>query len=323
MPPCLDPRHPGQGLGTAMMNLRRLRAFLTVSEAGGFRRAAQQLDLSQPALTRQIQVLEAEIGARLIHRDRQPLALTEAGRFLAQQAGRLLAEAAFLRQEVQRLDGGRDPTLCVGVLQSMLEGVFAAALPGWRRDWPQVPLRVTGFRSSQIMAEVIDGRQHLGFIGVRPSDPRLVWQDLIEDPFVVVLPPSHPLAHRTGTLPLAALTEEGLVLPPPGFGLRDAVDIAFAAIGLAPRVTAELEGIGAILALVRAGLGPSLLPATAIAGLAGLAVRLLDGEVPSRTIGAVWHVGRRSDAPIDALVAAVARAATTMRQPVGPLRHRL
>ncbi|GGJ23482.1 LysR family transcriptional regulator [Neoroseomonas lacus] len=293
------------------MNLLRLRSFLTLSEAGGFRRAAELLGLSQPALTRQIQVLEAEFGAPLVRRGRQPVTLTEAGRFLAQHAGRLLAEAAFLRQEVQRLDGGRDPTLCVGVLQSLLEGVFSTALVGWRRDWPGVPLRVLGFRSEPIMAEIIDGRQHLGFVGTAPTDPRLVWRPMVEDVFVAVLPPHHRLAREGAALELAALAAEGLVLPPPGFGLRDTVDMAFAALGLMPRVTAELEGIGAIVALVQAGLGPSVLPASAVSGGAGFVLRQLAGLAPRRELGAVWHAGRHHDAVLEALVNAVQNAATT------------
>lgn len=296
------------------MNLLRLRSFLAISEAGGFRRAAEMLGLSQPALTRQIQVLEAELGARLVHRDRQPVVLTEAGRFLAQHAGRLLAEAGFLRQEVQRLDGGRDPTLSVGVLQSMLEGVFASALVGWRRDWPGVPLRVQGFRSGPIMAEIIDGRQHLGFVGVPPTDPRLVWHPMVEDVFLAVLPPRHRLAQGEALPELAELATEGMVLPPPGFGLRDTVDVAFAKLGLTPRVTAELEGISAILALVRAGLGPSLLPASAVAGVTGLVVRPLAQHAPRRNLGAVWHAGRRNDAAVEALVSAVENAATVAQR---------
>ncbi|WP_431285778.1 LysR family transcriptional regulator [Humitalea sp. 24SJ18S-53] len=299
------------------MNLLRLRSFLALSEAGGFRRAADLLGLSQPALTRQIQVLEAEFGAQLIRRGRQPVALTEAGRFLVQHAGRLLAEAAFLRQEVQRLDGGRDPTLCVGVLQSLLEGVFSTALVGWRRDWPTVPLRVMGFRSGPIMAEIIDGRQHLGFIGIPPTDPRLVWKPMVEDVFVAVLPPRHRLAQDDTPLDLADLAAEGMVLPPPGFGLRDTADAAFATLGLTLRLTAELEGIGAILALVRAGLGPSLLPASAVSGIAGLAIRPLAGHAPRRSLGAVWHAGRRQDAVVEALVSAVEHSAATAQIRLG------
>lgn len=293
------------------MNLLRLRSFLALSDAGGFRRAADRLGVSQPALTRQIQVLEAEMGASLIRRDRQPIALTEAGRFLAQHAGRLLADAAFLRQEVQRLDGGRDPTLTVGVLQSLLEGVFSVALVGWRRDWPGIPLRVLGFRSGPIMAEIIDGRQHLGFVGMPPTDPRLVWKPMVEDVFVAVLPPGHRLARDDGPLELAELQGEGLVLPPPGFGLRDTVDVAFAKLGLTLRVTAELEGISAILVLVRAGLGPSILPASAVNSMGGLVLRPLSGQAPRRSLGAVWHVGRRHDAVIEQLVSAVESAAAS------------
>jgi DNA-binding transcriptional LysR family regulator len=296
------------------MNLTRLRSFMALEDAGGFRRAADRLALSQPALTRQIQVLEAEMGATLVRRGRGPVTLTEAGRFLAQHAGRLLADADFLRQEAQRLDGGRDRTLCVGVIQSLLEGVFPMALPGWRRDWPLVPLRVLGFRSAKIIAEVLDGRVQLGFIETQPADPRLVWKPLFDDPFVVVLPPGHALSrHHPGQpFSLDDLAGESFVLQPPGFRVREAVDIAFATIGVTPRVTAELEGISAILALVRSGLGPTILPGSSVAGISGLTSHALTGAAPRRSIGTVWHTARKPDIATTALLEAVANAARAL-----------
>jgi DNA-binding transcriptional LysR family regulator len=291
------------------VNLSRLRAFLMISEAGSYRRAAERLGLSQPALSRQIQVLEAELGATLFLRGRPPLALTEAGRFVASQGGRLLADAALLRQEAMRLHGGRDPTLRIGVLQSLLEGVFARALMEWRRDWRGVPLRVLGFRSAQIMTEVAEGRQHLGLVGIIPGDPRLHWEELAQDPFLAVLPSSHPLA-RSGpeALRLADLARVGLVLPPPTFGLRDTLDAAFTAAGVTPRLTAELEGIGAILALVQAGLGPTVLPRSALVGSTGLFTRPLVAPAPSRPLGAIWHRSRTPDDAMRALLSAMSRA---------------
>jgi len=293
------------------MNLTRLRSFLTIAEAGGFRRAADILGLSQPTLSRQIGVLEAELGATLIRRGRPPLALTEAGQFVARNGERLLADATFLRQEAMRLDGGRDPTLCIGVLQSLLEGIFAAALLIWRQAWPHVPVRVTGFRSSQIIADVAEGRQQLGLVAVQPADTRLTWRLITRDRFVAVFPPDHAMA-RTGPrdpVDLEALVHEGLVLPPRGFDLRQAVDVAFAARGLTPRINAELEGIGVILAIVRAGLGPSVLPASAVARESGLVIRPLSGSAPERGVGAVWLAARNPDPAVDRLLAEVTRAA--------------
>lgn len=284
------------------MNLTRLRAFVVLQEAGSFRRAAERLGISQPALTRQIQVLEAELGATLLHRSRPPLALTEAGRFVASQAGRLLVDAALLRQEARRLHGGRDPTLRIGVLQSLLEGPFARALLAWRPAWPGVPLRVLGFRSAQIMQEVAEGRQHLGLVGVVPGDPRLAWRQLAEDDFVAVLPPDHALTRRRTSVSLAELEAAGLVLPPPGFGLRDVVDATFAEAGLPLRPVAELEGIGAILALVQAGLGPSLLPGSAVPAGAPLVLRRLESKAPRRILGVVWHRTHQPEASLQALV---------------------
>jgi DNA-binding transcriptional LysR family regulator len=159
-------------------------------------------------------VLEAELGATLFRRGRPPLALTEAGRFVAAQGGRLLADAALLRQEAMRLHGGRDPTLRVGV--------------------------------------------------------------------------------------------------------RDTLDAALAAAGVTPRPVAELEGIGAILALVQAGLGPSILPASAIGPNVDLITRRLADPVPVRPLGAIWHRSRVPDPALISLFDAVRTMLAGTPQPSHP-----
>jgi DNA-binding transcriptional LysR family regulator len=287
------------------MNLDRLAAFLALVEAGSFRRAAEQLGVSQPALTRQIQVLEAELDATLLRRGRPPMTLTEAGRHVLRHGGKLVADAALLRQEASQLAGRRDPAIRIGVLQSLLEGVFAQAVVAWRPAWPGIVLRVMGFRSAQIMADIAEGRQHLGLVACRPEMPGLDSRLLGEDRFVAFLPPQHRLA-QAGAVSLAELGRIGLILPPRGFGLRQSVDAAYAAIGVVPRIAAELEGIGAIIALVQAGLGASLLPRSAAVGAAACTIRCIEGPGPNRHLAAVWRSGSAPDAAMLALVEAVA-----------------
>ena len=267
---------------------------MAIAEAGSLRRAAEGLGLSQPALTRQLQVLESELGATLLRRGRPPLLLTEAGRYVLDQGAKLLADAATLRMEASRLAGGRDPAIRVGVLQSLLESSFAAALLDWRRAWPSVPLRVAGFRSQQIIADVTEGRQDLGFVGAEPRGGQLASSILAEDVFVAVLPRAHALAARDDVT-LAELARSAMVLPNRGLPLRTLVDDAFALAGTRPRIAAELEGIGAILALVEADLGPSLLPASAVPRRAQVVMKSLGAAAPRRQIIAVWQSRRALD----------------------------
>jgi len=291
-----------------LMDLRRLRAFLLVVEAGGFRRAADRDGTSQPALSRQIQVLEAEIGATLVRRGRSGLDLTEAGRFVARDGHRLLSDVALLKQEARRLHGGRGPSLVVGVLQSLLVGVFPRMMLRWRRDWPEVPVRVLGFRSAQIRTDVIEGRQLLGFTATSAPDPRLVCRVLAREEFVAVLPSSHSLAMREPDSPLALpdVCRVGLIIPPPSFGLRDSVDEAFAAAGATPRLIAEIEAIDAIVALVRGGLGASILPRWSVMPGSGVISRRLSEPAPARTLCAVWRASTAPDPAMQSLVEAAA-----------------
>jgi DNA-binding transcriptional LysR family regulator len=303
-----------QDASSSRMNLDRLGAFLVLAEAGSFRRAAEQLGISQPALTRQIQVLEAELGATLLRRGRPPMSLTEAGRHVLRKGAKLVADAALLRDEASQLAGGRDPAIRIGVLQSLLEGVFARSVVAWRPAWPGVALRVMGFRSPQILADVTEGRQQLGLIARQREMPGVEWRSFGEDRFVALLPPEHRLA-RSDRATLEELAQAGLILPPRGFGLRAAIDAAYAPLGLMPRIAAELEGIGAIIALVQAGIGASLLPHSAATGGAGVVMRPNEGAGPSRHLGAVWRADSRPHAAMMALVEAIAFA---LRHDAGP-----
>jgi len=301
----LPRRHAGRAKGEhQQVNLDRLAAFLVLAEAGSFRRAAEQLGISQPALTRQIQVLEAELGAILLRRSRPPMTLTDAGRHVLRQGGKLVADATLLREEASQLAGGRDTAIRIGVLQSLLEGVFARAVVAWRPAWPSIALRVMGFRSAQILADVTEGRQQLGLIARLREMPGVAWHSLGEDRFVAFLPPGHRLG-MADRVSLADLGQAGLILPPRGFGLRDAVDEAYTRLGVVPRIASELEGIGAIIALVQAGIGVSLLPHSAAAGAAAPIIRRIDGHAPSRHLGAVWRTDARPDAAIIKLVASI------------------
>jgi DNA-binding transcriptional LysR family regulator len=259
-----------------------------------------------------VQILEAEIGATLFRRGRNGLDLTEAGRLVARDGHRLLSDVSLLKQEARRLHGGRGPSLVVGVLQSLLVGVFPRMMLRWRRDWSEVPVRVLGFRSAQIRADVIEGRQLLGFISASSPDPRLTCRALAREEFVAVLPLSHPLAARDADAPLtlADVGRGGLIIPPPSFGLRDSVDEAFAAAGATPRLIAEIEAIDAIVALVRGGLGASILPRWSVMPGAGVVSRRLAAPAPARTLCAIWRASTAPDPAMRSLVEAAAEVLT-------------
>jgi DNA-binding transcriptional LysR family regulator len=272
------------------MNLQRLRYFEAVGRLGSFRRAADELNITQPALSRQIKVLEEEVGVPLLIRSKRRIALTPGGKHLWLRCGQLLDDTAVLAKEVRRLSNEEPIPFTIGILQSLLNGIFPRAYIALRAEVGKVPLRVFGFRSSHIISGVLNGEYDLGIVSVPIDNPKLVATALFDDPHVVVLPKGHQLSRRA-SVDLQSLAADSIVSWPRGFGIRDAIDSA-AEGKIIREYAAEVESLGAILELVRAGLGTTVLPISAVTPAPrGIVIRPLRGEPLTRTVWAIQRVG--------------------------------
>jgi DNA-binding transcriptional LysR family regulator len=273
------------------MNLQRLRYFEAVGRLGSFRRAADELNISQPALSRQIKVLEGEVGVALLIRAKRRVAMTPGGTHLWRRCSELLDEAAVLAKEVRRISDADPLPFTIGVLQSLLNGIFPQAYMALRREAGKVPLSVFGFRAAHIITGVLHGEYDLGVVSGSVDEERLLCKPLFEDIHVAVLPKGHRLSRRIVTLQALADGPDPMVTWPRGFGIRDTVDRAFAASPVR-NYAAEVEGLGAILELVRAGLGTAVLPLSAVTPAPrGVAIRRIEGDPIVRTISSVQRAG--------------------------------
>lgn len=245
------------------MDLRRLRYLDTVVDEGGFRAAAARLNLSQPALTRQIQILEREVGTRLLDRDRRGARPTAAGRLLLERSRVLLAEAEFIQRSLRHVRGEDLGAVAVGIFQSMLDDLFPRALLAWRRGWPALDVRVRGFTTEEICDLVARGFLDVGIVSLPVRDPRFDSEYLADEHFVIAMAPGDRLAGSAG-LTLAAALDEPVITMPPEFSIRILVERAAAGRGLAVRVRSEIQSLDAIKALVRGGLGRAILPLSSV-----------------------------------------------------------
>jgi DNA-binding transcriptional LysR family regulator len=248
------------------MELRHLRYFVAVADAGHMTRAAAQLGIQQPPLSLQIKALERRLGVALFQRHPKGVSLTEAGSAFLPDARRLLADAAALEQRMTRLARGEQGRLAVAFTSSAAAHAFTPqALRACRTRYPELTLELSEANAAEITADVAQGRLHCGLLRVPVAQPEgVALERLLDEPAVVALPLDHPLARRRGAIELAALRDEPLVLVrrPGAPGLYANLLALCDAAGFKPRVVAEVERMMTNLNLVAAGAGVSVVPAS-------------------------------------------------------------
>ncbi|GAB3362879.1 LysR family transcriptional regulator [Modestobacter lapidis] len=187
------------------LELRHLRAFVAVAEERNFTRAAERIQLTQPALSRTIAALERLLGTSLVFRNRRIVQLTPAGNRFLPHAHRVLA---VLDEAVGAVTGAV-PTLLVGFTWGSTAAYTGPIVRAFERAHPDVTVEIR--RYDDPLAGLADGRTHVGFLPGDPGDPRLGTLVLAEEPRVAALPADHPLAGRDEVL-LADLADDAVVI---------------------------------------------------------------------------------------------------------------
>lgn len=251
------------------MELRRLRYFLAVAETGHITRAAEGLGLQQPPLSQQIQALEAQLGLALFKRHAKGVTLTDAGRELQGEARRIVDAMDQLQVRMARYAAGRRGLLAVGFTSSTAAHAFTpSVLRACRSEYPEIDLQISENNAAELIEALVEHRLHFGFLRVpvaRP--PQLVFETLLSEPAVLVLPVDHPLAQRykpTQAVPLQALRDEALILVrrPGAPGLYANLLARLDALQVPVRVVAEVERMMSNINLVASGTGISVVPAS-------------------------------------------------------------
>jgi len=267
------------------MELRQLRAFEAVVRCGNFSRAAAEMGLSQPAVSKQVQLLEDEMGIRLLERLPRQVSLTAAGEILLDYARRIVSqerEAGRALADLKGLQAGRvrmaaSPTIGDYLLPQML-GEFKRRYPGLRVIAEIVPSHQV---ADALQAHAID----VGLVEAAVDSEALVAQVFRIDELVLVVPADHPWAGRQSIGP-EELLGQPVVAREPESGTRALVDDRLRAVGVEVTPTLELGGVAAIKNAVMAGLGVSFISRHAITWeerlglLAVVAVRGLDLQRP-------------------------------------------
>lgn len=247
------------------MDLRQLRYFTAVARERNFTRAAEMLHIAQPPLSRQIQLLEEDLGVQLIQRGSRPIRLTEAGRLFYEQALQVLGRVDQMKEATRRVGLNQNGVLSIGFVASTLYGGLPPLVRKLRQSMPQLDIRLLEMLSVQQIPALKEGRIDLGFGRLRHSDPNVVGIVLREERLVVAVPPETPLAASPGPLDLAALDGQVLILYPkePRPSYADQVMNLIQEAGVRPAEVVEVREIQTALGLVAAETGLCVIPSSA------------------------------------------------------------
>jgi len=280
------------------MELRQLAYFEVIAEELHFGRASLRLSVAQPALTRQVQQLEKELGVQLFDRSHRRIRLTDAGQAFLIEARELLAKAEQAKDSARRAALGETGRLTVAFVGSATYGPLPLILRAFRERFPAVHLLLDEMDSSAQGAALLDRRVDVGFLRTPLADPELASETLLREPIVVALPQGHPLSRRT-SVPLAELAGEPFVLFHRGQqpGYAEVVLAVCAAAGFQPRLAQEAIEVQTAIGLVGAGFGVCLVP-EAVRGLRrpGVVYRPLESPPPMTELVAVYRRDNRGPA---------------------------
>jgi len=266
-------------LGTMRLTFAQVRSFVTVASMGSFTQAAEVLQLSQPALTSRINQLEEALEVRLFERTTRSVELTDAGRTMLPIFLRLVAEmedaVSRAREQAQRAQG----IVRLACLPFCAATFLPELIARFRGRYPDATFVVEDVVNRQICALVRDRQVDFGIGAYAGEEPDFAFDDLCTDRLQVVLPSDHPLT-SVERVTVDELTQHPLILINRGSSLRAAMDDAFAKSGFSPMPVCEVKHVSTAVALARAGLGVTVLPASAAETQAtGLVTRVVD-DVP-------------------------------------------
>ena len=239
------------------MNVAQLRTFVAVVERGSFSEAARELEVSQPAVTMQVQALEAALGTTLLDRRYRRVDLTEAGRTLLPHAKRILEQLDEAREEISSLSGTVSGRLTISASTTPGDYVVPRLLGSFIAAYPEVSVTIDVHDTSEVVDAIEAGRAQLGITGAVVKGARVKSEQFGTDDLVLICPPASPLASRSA-VSLADLADESWVQREQGSGTRQVAEALLADNGIDPqelRVVVELGTGEAIVSAVEGGLG--------------------------------------------------------------------
>ena len=246
------------------VDLRQLEIIRAIAETGSFTAAGDKLHVSQSAISRQVLLLEEELGDQLFHRVGRRVRITPAGDALLQLGTRVFQDVQDTLAEISDRQESLKGTLRLVGGMTVCLYVFPALLVELRRVHPQLDLKITGASTEKCIEEMRTGRADLGLLTLPIDAPDLVAVPVVREELLLVTEPEHPLAKQR-KIAAADLTRQPFVLFESGSNTRRVIDEFFLREHVEPRIVMETENVEIIKAMVRTGLGIGVIPYLAVA----------------------------------------------------------
>lgn len=245
------------------MDLKQLKALITVAETGNVTKAATLLNIVQPAVSRQLRLLEEELGTLLFERGRHGMELTEAGKAMVEYARRILGEVERARAEIKPSQGPIGGIVTFGLLPSTSDLLSAPLLQAVAAHYPGIRVRISVGYDGYLQQWLETGEVDIALLyDPKPTPTRQV-KPLLEESLWVVGLPSYKLRAKK-PVPFSWLAKQPVVLATAPHGLRTLVEQAAALSGETLHVAAETNAMNVQKSLVLAGLGVTVLPSIAV-----------------------------------------------------------
>lgn len=240
------------------MELYQLRSLIAVAEAGNFTRAAEQLHITQPALSQQIINLEKELEHKLLHRLGRKAVLTESGRVFIERARRILLEADNATKEI-RDNPATESRIAVGAIPSVAPYILPALIAQARLDYPQLEITTREDFRSDLVQGVLDGSLDLAVVATPVQSPALSIEPLMREPLLLAVSTNHRLA-RKRKIKAADLANEIFVMLGSTSSLTEQVRQFCGDHRLEPRIGHRCAQLATVKSLVALGAGVAVLP---------------------------------------------------------------
>jgi DNA-binding transcriptional LysR family regulator len=288
------------------LNLDQLRAFVEVVERGSFTAAARELNLTQPAVTHQVQELERRFQVALVERFGKRAYLTQAGEKLIEHARSLLDEDSRTQVAMRRFGDGWLGRVRVGTSMTVLMYVLPPVLRQLKTDHPQLEINLKAGLTTTTLQRLKTNALDLGLCALPIQDPAFETVPLFKDELVAILPAA--LGHVPKTVTPAFLSRCPLILGSENSALRRMITDWLALAGPPPKPLMEFDNVEAMKSVVAVGLGASIVPRLSLGAghvaTANMLVRPL-GPRASRRVGLVRLRGKRSTDGMELVSAAL------------------
>ena len=246
------------------MDLRQLEILRAVAQTGSFTSAGEQLHLSQSAVSRQILLLEEELNEQLFLRLGRKIRITPAGTTLLGLSQRMFDDLEQTRAAILDTQQSVKGTLRLVGGMTVCLYVFPPLLKAFRKEHPNVEVKLMPGATPRLIRQLRSGTADLGLLTLPVDDPALTSVPVMREELLLVTAPQHPLARKKHITP-QDLARQPFVLFEAGSGTRKAIEEFFASEHITPTVVTETENVEIIKALVRIGMGITIIPYQAVA----------------------------------------------------------